>query len=314
MKNYTILIADDQIEKLHIIEDTLLESGMTHKLIMVTNGKQLIDFAEKRIPDLIITDWEMPEMDGIKAIRVLKKNKQTQDIPIIMCTGKMTSSENLRTALTSGAIDYVRHPIDKIELQARVLSMLKLSDSYKTIKEQNTLLIQKKEEIQKQQALIIKQETDQIKNQLEIKKCELKNTKLRLINYNLSVSKFVSNIKTLNPYINKEGAKIAKAIISNYLIEDKERNCEEIEIRFKEANITFCEKLEHLYPTLSQKEKRICLFIYLKMDTNEISKMLNQSIRTIEGIRTAIRKKMNLNKSSENLYTFISELDKGNEK
>lgn len=150
MKTYIILIADDYPENLQIIVDALKNSNLQHKIVRAVNGKILCELAEKRHPDLIITDWEMPEMDGIEAIKYLKSINATKDIPIIMCTGIMTTSENLRMALDSGAVDYIRKPIDSIELQARVYSMLKLSDSYLTIKEQNSVLANQKEEIQTQ--------------------------------------------------------------------------------------------------------------------------------------------------------------------
>ncbi len=95
-------------------------------------------------------------MDGIEAIKYLKNNPVTADIPIIMCTGIMLSSDSLRIALDSGAVDYVRKPVDKIELQARVHSMLKLSDSYRTIKEQNIILEHQKIEIQQQATRLTK--------------------------------------------------------------------------------------------------------------------------------------------------------------
>jgi len=150
MKTYTILIADDLPENLQIIAEALKDSNIEHKIIRAINGKILCELAEKRIPDLIITDWEMPEMNGIEAIKYLKQNEETKDIPIIMCTGIMTTSENLKTAIDCGAVDYIRKPIDNIELQSRVYSMLKLSDSYKTIKDQNIILEQQKIEIQNQ--------------------------------------------------------------------------------------------------------------------------------------------------------------------
>ncbi|NVO11681.1 MAG: hybrid sensor histidine kinase/response regulator [Bacteroidales bacterium] len=148
MKTYTILIADDYPENIQIIVDALKSSDIQHKIIRAVNGKVLCELAEKRCPDLIITDWEMPEMNGLEATRILKNIETTRDIPIIICTGIMTTSENLKMALDSGAVDYIRKPIDNIELQARVYSMLKLSDSYRTIKEQNTILEQQKDEIQ----------------------------------------------------------------------------------------------------------------------------------------------------------------------
>ncbi len=150
MKIYTILIADDYPENIQIIVDALKSSDIQHRVIRAVNGKVLCELAEKRCPDLIITDWEMPEMNGIEATRILKGIEATRDIPIIICTGIMTTSENLKMALDSGAVDYIRKPIDNIELQARVYSMLKLGDSYRTIKEQNTILEQQNDEIQTQ--------------------------------------------------------------------------------------------------------------------------------------------------------------------
>jgi len=141
-------MADDEPKNLQIIVDALKDSDIQHKIIRAVNGKVLCELAEKRLPDLIITDWEMPEMNGIEAVKYLKNIESTKDIPVIMCTGIMTTSENLKMALDSGAVDYIRKPIDEIELQARVFSMLKLGDSYRTIKDQNDTLEQRKKEIQ----------------------------------------------------------------------------------------------------------------------------------------------------------------------
>ncbi|GEM_PF-1962630 len=150
MKTYTILIADDYPENIQVIVDALKSSNIQHRIIRAVNGRILCELAKKRCPDLIITDWEMPDMDGIEAIGILKRNEITKDIPIIVCTGIMTSSDNLKTALDSGAIDFIRKPIDRFELIARVNSILKLADSYNTIKDQNIILEQQKEEIQVQ--------------------------------------------------------------------------------------------------------------------------------------------------------------------
>jgi len=104
-------------------------------LYQALNGELALKIAIREQPEIIITDWEMPGMDGIELIKRLKQNESTSDTPIIMCTGVMTSSENLHTALSVGAVDYIRKPIDKIELLARIKSMLMLSDSRKVLKE-----------------------------------------------------------------------------------------------------------------------------------------------------------------------------------
>ena len=134
MNNYTILVVDDSQDNLKTISSFLKESELSLSILKAPNGKIACTLAEKKLPDLIILDWEMPEMDGIETLKCLKSNESTKDIPVIMCTGKMTSSEHLKTAMEAGAVDYIRKPVDKTELSARVYSMLKLSESYQEIK------------------------------------------------------------------------------------------------------------------------------------------------------------------------------------
>jgi phosphoserine phosphatase RsbU/P len=134
-KESVILIADDQPDNLQIITSILKQASPLYNFINVPNGKILVDLAQKRLPDLIITDWDMPEMDGLTAIRILKQSPETQNIPVIVCTGAMSGGANLKLALEEGAVDYIRKPVDALELVARVQSMLKLSASYKSLEE-----------------------------------------------------------------------------------------------------------------------------------------------------------------------------------
>ncbi|MFC2152704.1 response regulator [Bacteroidota bacterium] len=134
MKNYLILVVDDSQDNLKTISSFLKESELSLTILKAPNGKIACSLAEKKLPDLIILDWEMPEMDGIDTLKCLQSSESSKDIPVIMCTGKMTTSEHLKTALEAGAVDYIRKPVDKTELLARVNSMIKLSESYKEIK------------------------------------------------------------------------------------------------------------------------------------------------------------------------------------
>lgn len=136
-KYYTILVADDQPSNLETILNFFEESNEPYSVLQAIHGEMACMIARKKQPDLIIMDWEMPVMNGIDAIKKLKNDKQTRDIPVIMASGVMVSSEHLKTALDAGAVDYIRKPIDKVELIARVRSMLELSDSYKEIKALN---------------------------------------------------------------------------------------------------------------------------------------------------------------------------------
>jgi len=147
MDERKILIIDDQPINIEQIVNFLEETNESYRLYQAIDGEMGCEVAEKVIPDLIITDWEMPVMSGIEAVRRIKSNKATKDIPIIMSSGVMTSSENLRTALEAGAVDYIRKPIDKIELIARVRSILLLADSYAQIRHQRDELKEKNSQL-----------------------------------------------------------------------------------------------------------------------------------------------------------------------
>lgn len=131
MEFYKILICDDNPPNTKILVKLLEETGAPYKMYQALSGEMACKVALKVKPDLIIMDWEMPGMSGIDVIRQLKADPVTQWIPIIMATGAMTSSENLNTALEAGAVDYIRKPIDKIELTARVHSALILGEAIK---------------------------------------------------------------------------------------------------------------------------------------------------------------------------------------
>ena len=132
-----ILIVDDEPENLQIISDFFYECKLPYNITIAPEGSIALKIIEKKRPDLIITDWEMPGMSGIDFIKKLKDNNNTASIPVIMCTGIMTSSENLDTALNAGAVDFIRKPIDKIELIARTKAALKLAESYMKISKLN---------------------------------------------------------------------------------------------------------------------------------------------------------------------------------
>ncbi len=147
-----ILVVDDELEHLNAICDVL--QGGPFGVLRTSRPDRAFDIAVESAPDLIITDWDMPGLTGIELIRKLKAHEATRDIPVIMCTGKMTSVESLETALDAGAVDYVRKPVEPIELRARTRSMLQLSASYRRIKaneielaRQNELLVRQKHDL-----------------------------------------------------------------------------------------------------------------------------------------------------------------------
>ena len=77
MKSYKILVVDNDSGALHIINQILLKSNKKFEVLNAHSGKIALDIIKYETPDLIITDWDMPEMTGIELIEILKKDTST---------------------------------------------------------------------------------------------------------------------------------------------------------------------------------------------------------------------------------------------
>lgn len=134
-----ILVVDDERTNLQVILKYLNEAGEKYSVKCAPNGKIACKLAEMSTIDIILMDWEMPEMSGIEALKYLKAQEKTKDIPILMVSA-LTSTDHVQQALDAGAMDYVKKPIDSFEMLARIKSALKMSNYIKNlIKENNEL-------------------------------------------------------------------------------------------------------------------------------------------------------------------------------
>jgi len=114
------------------LQDRLEHEG--YEVITAYDGKSGIEKAKSERPDLILLDVMMPDITGIEVCKTLVEDKKTSGIPIILVTAK-SDAEDTKEGLEAGAFDYIKKPINKIELIARVMSALKLSDANKLILE-----------------------------------------------------------------------------------------------------------------------------------------------------------------------------------
>ena len=121
----TILIVEDNVQHLKDIITYLEESIEKYSIMVTSNSDEAFKIIKSEKPDLIILDWELKgsDLNGIQILNRLKRDEAYQKIPVIMAT-QFTASEMLDKALREGAIDYIRKPIDKIELLARIRSAL----------------------------------------------------------------------------------------------------------------------------------------------------------------------------------------------
>lgn len=117
-----ILLVDDQKEVRLLVETTLDGSG--YEFYGATNGREAVDRAISIIPDLILMDVIMPEMDGFEACRRIKNNPALKHIPIIMLTARSQQAD-MEKGREAGADDYFIKPFSPIALLKKVDEILK---------------------------------------------------------------------------------------------------------------------------------------------------------------------------------------------
>ncbi len=119
-----ILIVEDNIDLIQVLGLTLELQG--HEVIRATNGKQGLNIATSQLPDLILLDITLPDMDGFAAARQIRQNPKTHSIPILATTGR-TSYKDQEECLQSGCNDYLSKPYTHKQLVSRIEKLLVIS-------------------------------------------------------------------------------------------------------------------------------------------------------------------------------------------
>lgn len=129
----TILLVDDIPTNIAILFQFLRDQGF--KVLTAEDGKEAIERAMYALPDLILLDVMMPEMDGFDVCETLKEEESTKDIPIIFMTA-LTDTVDKVKGLSLGAVDYITKPIQQEEVLARVNTHISLRKFQMRAKEQ----------------------------------------------------------------------------------------------------------------------------------------------------------------------------------
>jgi signal transduction histidine kinase len=133
-----VLAVDDLPMNLILIETILEDEG--YEVTSVTDGEAALTEVEQHLPDLVLLDVMMPDMDGYEVTRRIRQNTQLPYIPILLITAY--DKADVVEGLEAGADDFVRKPIDADELIARVRSLLRLKHS---IDEREQMMLQRQD-------------------------------------------------------------------------------------------------------------------------------------------------------------------------
>ena len=275
MNQIKILIVDDIVENIQTITSYFEQLHPEYRLFQAIQGHIAFEIAKNMKVDLIISDWEMPGISGIDLLKLLKEDVQTAHIPVIIVTGVMLSPSDLENALSAGAYDYLRKPVDPVELAARTNSAI------------NFVSLHLRE--------------------LEAKNIELTEKSMLLTRnnqFNIDVSK---RLKQLETFVegNFEAKSLINELLSNIDQKTKEDNWGHFEVAFQNVHPEFSRNITQKYPVLTPGELRHCILIRLGMSIKDMSSVLYQSPDSIKVNRSRIRKKLGINNDT-NLQSFLT--------
>jgi putative two-component system response regulator len=137
-----VIIADNNPVNLTLAKDTL---SAAYEVFTVPDAESLFQFLETNLPDIILLDASMPEIDGYEAIRILKNDFRTAGIPVIFLTSTNDPPSELR-GLTLGAVDYISKPFSPPILLKRVEVHVLMETQKRELRRANESLRQKVEE------------------------------------------------------------------------------------------------------------------------------------------------------------------------
>ncbi|NEQ97077.1 MAG: response regulator, partial [Cyanothece sp. SIO2G6] len=134
---FSILIVDDEPDNFDVLETFLNQEN--YQLHYAASGQEAIASLPILCPDLILLDVMMPGLDGIKVCQRIRAMSEWEAVPIIMVTA-LTAKADLVCCFDAGADDFISKPINRLELQARVRSMLRIHKQYQQLETFNARL------------------------------------------------------------------------------------------------------------------------------------------------------------------------------
>lgn len=141
----TVLIVDDMADNINVLRQALGAEG--YEMLVATSGPAALRTAVCFVPDAILLDIYMPEMDGYEVCRQLKEEETTKDIPVVFITGS-DEGQSLVQAFAVGGVDYITKPFTQEEVRARVRTHVQNSILQRTLRRQNQVLEERTEALQ----------------------------------------------------------------------------------------------------------------------------------------------------------------------
>ena len=130
-KGKRILVCDDLGDMRYMIEQILAKAGF--EVSTAKDGIAAIELMDECVPDLVITDWMMPRLDGLGLVQAIRENTRLAGLPVIMLTAKSDEDSRL-VGLDTGADAFLGKPFNELELLSLIRNLLHLKSNEHELK------------------------------------------------------------------------------------------------------------------------------------------------------------------------------------
>ncbi|MCW5202074.1 response regulator [Desulfobulbus sp. US4] len=277
-----VLIVDDddgaRLTIKHIVESAQYQARTA------AGGHDALKMVQEKLPEIILLDLVMPEMDGYEVCRRLKADPRSAEIPVMFLSGLISAEEKFK-AFEVGGVDYIVKPCSTVELLARLhthLTLQRIQNSLAAeVRKQTVELKEKNKELQETN-LVLKR----LLHEIEEEKMEMS----RIMQTNIE--------RLILPDLDRMAEAPAQ---QRYQLRDT------IQTNLLDLSSPVAGKNIDAYSLLTPTELRVLNFIRQGRSSKEIAQSLNISPQTVATHRKHIRKKLNISGKKINLTSFITQ-------
>ncbi|MEO0732994.1 MAG: response regulator [Bacteroidota bacterium] len=296
MTEFTLLVVDDQPAVVREIVEFFQRHFRGGEVLQTVSPHTALKILRAEQPDLVFTDWDMPEMSGIELMHAMQAEPELADIPVILCSGKNIDSEDLYHALAAGAVDYLRKPFDDQELIARVMTALRERRRLKKIRQQANDLVREKERNEQ----LLHETIGFQRKDIETLALELNRNQQLADNLIARLEDWSRDRKSDTPEARRALSDLKRQLLAGERLDNLRLNLDEV-------NAAFYEKLRVNFPGLTKMDFELCAYARMGLTNKEVAILRGVSPDSVKRQRNRLRKRLALDPAVD-LTHFLTQL------
>jgi len=298
-----IFLIDDHPANLKVLSSFLRDQKFDIRIF--ESGKRALKILERIVPDIILLDVMMFEVDGFSICRQIKENPRTADIPVIFLTA-LDNVEDKVAGFEAGGADYITKPFQKIEVLSRLKTHLSLHQKQVAL---DRLLAERQSQNETLEELVAVRTADLQKNSEQLRQSQREIEKK-----NIALEVLLGQYQTTRGELENQVVTRLKKIVFPYLYllhNDVSQKQKDEYLDFIRGHLySIVDSFNHTVSNpgwnLTPREILVVDLVRQGKNSREIASLLKISLRTVETYRNAIRKKIGLTNKKTSLRTYLS--------